>query len=96
VREAIAPILMFADDMVLMAASEEELNRLVDKVRDYCTEWKLEVNVKKTKVMVVSKDEQKNARIRFGQEDLECVKEYTYLGTVFTADGKWGNEITSR
>ena len=87
---------MFAVDIVLMAENEKELNRLVDKVRDYCTEWRLEVNVEKKKVMVVSKDGKKNARIRFGQEDLECVKEYTYLGTMFIADGRWGNEIERR
>jgi len=35
-------ILLFADDMVLLAESEEELMRVVE---EYCKEWHLEVNV---------------------------------------------------
>ena len=49
-------ILMFADDMVLLAEGEEELQRMMDRVKEYCDKWRLEVNVSKTKVMVVSKD----------------------------------------
>jgi hypothetical protein len=31
--------LLFADDMVLMANGEEELERMVGKVKEYCEEW---------------------------------------------------------
>ena len=48
-------VLLFADDMVLVE-NEVELGHLVDKVKQYCGKWKLEVNVNKTKVVVVSKD----------------------------------------
>jgi hypothetical protein len=43
------PVLLFADDMVLMADGEEELERMVRKVKEYCEEWRLEVNVNQTK-----------------------------------------------
>ena len=89
-------ILLFADDMVLLAESEEDLNELMAEVEAYCREWHLEVNVDKTKVMVTSKDGDKSAKVMYGQTELECVKAYTYLGTVFTADGKWEEEITRR
>src|SRR5829696_7888890 len=56
----------------------------------------LGVNVDKTKVMITSKDGDKTAKVVYGQSALECVKTYTYLGTVFSADGKWEEEIERR
>ena len=90
------PILLFADDMVLMDESEEELKKLVDGVEDYCKEWHLGVNIDKTKVLVVSKDGGKKAKVELEQAELECVEKYPYLGTLFTADGRWEEEIDIR
>jgi hypothetical protein len=84
-------LLLSADDMVLMADGEEELERMVRKVKEYCEEWRLEVNVNKTKVMVVSKDGENVAKVKYGEEELECVNQYVYLGTVFSSNGKMGS-----
>jgi hypothetical protein len=89
-------VLLFADDMVLLAESEEELEKMVGKVKEYCEEWRLQVNVSKTKVMVVSKDGEKVASVRYRDEELECVKQYVYLGTLFSSNGKWEAEIERR
>jgi hypothetical protein len=86
-------ILLFADDMVLMAEDQECLGRMVRKVQEFCEAWRLEVNVDKTKVMVVSRD---GAAVKYGEEQLECVIKYPYLGTIFAADGKWEGEIERR
>ena len=56
VGEEAVSVLLFADDMVLPANSEENLGHLVAKVKDFCDEWLMEVNVDKTKLMVVSKE----------------------------------------
>jgi hypothetical protein len=90
------PVLLFADDMVLIADGEVELERMVRKVKEYCEEWRLEVNVNKTKVMVVSKDGMKEAKVRYSDNELECVNEYVYLGTLFSSNGKWDGEIERR
>ena len=39
-------VLMYADDTILLAESEEDLQD--------CNKWKLQVNVKKTKIVVFS------------------------------------------
>lgn len=96
VGELRTPVLLFADDMVLMAEGEEELERLVRKVKEYCDEWRLQVNVSKTKVMVVSRNGGKVARVMYGEEELECVNKYPYLGTLFSSDGKWEAEVERR
>ena len=66
-------VLLFADDMVLVGNNEVELGNLVNKVKQYCDKWQLEVNVNKTKVVVVSKDESEVAKVKYGQSELECV-----------------------
>ena len=88
--------LMFADDMVLSAENEPELSVLVAKVKEFCYEWRLEVNVEKTKVMVVSKDGVEKAKVRYGQSEMECVEKFSYLGTIFSSDGKWKREVERR
>jgi hypothetical protein len=79
-----------------VADREEELERMVRKVKEYCEERRLEVNVSKTKVMVVSKDGEKVAKVKYGEEELECVNQYVYLGTVFSSNGKWEAEVERR
>jgi hypothetical protein len=39
--------LLYADDTVLMSESPEELQRELNKFHEYCTTWKLKVNVEK-------------------------------------------------
>ena len=96
VGEILLQILLFADDMVLIAEDEAGLNSLMSKVKEYCDAWHLEVNVKKTKVMVVSKDGSEKAKVMYGEDELECVDEFSYLGITFSSDGKWEKEVAKR
>ncbi len=89
-------VLLYPDDMVLVADNEVELGHLLEKVKEYCDNWQLEVNVSKTKVVVVSKDGYVVANVKYGQSELECVTKYYYLGMVFPADGKWKLEVVRR
>jgi hypothetical protein len=47
------PALLFADDLVIIARSEEELMVQLQKVQHFTTEKKLEINYKKTEIMKV-------------------------------------------
>ena len=96
VGEDIVSVLLFADDMVLTANNEEDLGLLVAKVKDFCDRWHLEVNVGKTKVMVVSKEGREVAKVLYGQSELECIPKFSYLGMVFSSDGKWKAEVDKR
>ena len=48
-------LLLFADDLVIIAKSPEELQSLIDKLFVYWQEWNLSVNIKKTKVVIFEK-----------------------------------------
>ena len=41
--------LLYADDLILMARSKEGLNNCLEKLREYCDKWQMEVNIKKVK-----------------------------------------------
>lgn len=89
--------LLYADDLVLLASSAEELQMMVTKINE-SFEWKgMKMNVSKTKVMVFEKDEiMTDCEIMIGEERLEQVKEFVYLGTLFTGDGKHEKDIERR
>jgi hypothetical protein len=48
-------ILFFADDITLIANSEQELNTLLDITSKFADKWNLKFNDTKSKVMVVGK-----------------------------------------
>jgi len=48
--------LRYADDIVLIASSEEELQQLVNRVHGAAKDMNMKINVKKTEVMKVSDD----------------------------------------
>ena len=47
--------LLFADDLIIMSTSGESLQKCLIKLEQYCTTWKLEVNMKKTKIVIFNK-----------------------------------------
>ena len=88
-------ILMFADDMVLMAESAEGLEKNLGVMGEALSRWELKVNWKKTKVMRVTR--QKGVcEVRIEDQKLEQVDEVKYLGVVISADGRMEKEVEAR
>lgn len=90
--------LRFADDTLLMAESEEELQKIVDEVREESLEHGLRMNVKKTKTMVIRRNikEECKVSIKVEGKELEQVESYIYLGQQITEDGRSDKEIRRR
>ena len=75
--------LRYADDRALMAESEEELKRLLVKVKDESEKVSLKLNIQKTKIMA-------SGAITSWQiygETVETVADFIFLGSKITADG---------
>jgi hypothetical protein len=47
--------LLFADDLLVISESKEGLQNSINKLSDFCDNWQLTVNVKKTKTMVLQR-----------------------------------------
>ena len=78
--------LRYADNMTLMAESEEELKSLSIKVKDESEKVGLKLNIKKTRIMASSP-------ITSWQIDGETVRDFIFLGSKITADGDCSHEI---
>ena len=72
--------LLFVDDVVLMAESARELQSLLQISHQFAKQWNLKFNSRKSKVMVVGKRINNNLTWKLGDESIEEVKEYKYLG----------------
>ena len=78
--------LMYADDLILLCENREGLQKLINKINDFCTERKLSVNTKKTKVMVFNRGNKLiKANMFCNTVLLENVKTFKYLGITVSA-----------
>ena len=84
-------LILYADDIILFADSQEELQTNLDLLFSYCNKWKLLVNSNKTKVMVFKRGDRlpNNLMFTYGDHQLEIVKKFIYLGVVFTTEGSF-------
>ena len=77
--------MLYADDTVLLAESANDLQEQLNAFSEYCDTWKLKVNVDKTKVLVFGFGRlQENLKFSYKNEDIEIVKQFNYLGVIFT------------
>jgi len=84
--------LRYADDITLMAESEEELNSLLMKVKEKSEKIGLKLNIQKTKIMASGSI----TSWQIGGETVETVVDFIFLGSKITADGNWSHEIKRR
>ena len=66
-------VLLFADDVVLIARSREQLELLLKVFKDFCDEESLNINEAKTKIMTNNPGIQKGEHIAIAGLKLECV-----------------------
>ena len=89
--------LRYADDIVLIAGREEELQDLVHTINQESGIMGLSPNIKKTETMAISKKKDPpTCAIRIGNKLLKQVHNFKYLGTRISADGKCKAEVTAR
>jgi endonuclease/exonuclease/phosphatase family metal-dependent hydrolase len=86
----------FADDQGMVASTEAGLQRLMDGLVSTAKRYDMKVNVKKTKVMTVSKGGGVVARIVIDGQVVEQVSKFKYLGSLITDDGRSEAEIKAR
>ena len=84
--------LTYANDITLMAESEEELNSLLMKVKEESEKAGLKLNIQKTKIMASGPI----TSWQIDGETVETVADFTFLGSKITADGDCSHEIKRR
>ncbi len=78
-------ILAFTDDIVILAKTEEELQKILKCIENWCKKWRLKVNTVKTNVVHFRNKRKKKTNFYFKFEgvSLDIVEKYKYLGNIF-------------
>ena len=81
--------LIYANDITLMAESEEELKSLLMKVKTESEKASFKFNIQKTKIMASSPP----TSWEIDGETVETVADFIFLGSKITADGDCSHDI---
>ena len=81
--------LKYADDTTLMAESEEELKRVLMKVKEESEKVGLKLNIQKTKIIASGPI----TSWEIDGETVETVADFIFLGSKITAEGDCSHEI---
>ena len=83
--------ILFADDTILLADSPKSFKKCLDDFEKYCKQWKLTVNIDKTKVIIFGTNKRAWHKYSFkiNNKLIEIVDTNKYLGTYFSHSGSF-------
>ena len=87
--------LLFADDVVLLAPSSQELQLSLGQFAAACEAAGMTISTSKSEAMVLDR-KRVECPLQVGEEVLPQVEEFKYLGVLFTSDGTMEREIDRR
>ncbi|KAI3353571.1 hypothetical protein L3Q82_020093, partial [Scortum barcoo] len=87
--------LLFADDVVLLASSSQDLQRVLERFAAECEAAGMRISTSKSEAMVLDR-KRVVCPLLVGGEVLPQVEEFKYLGVLFTSEGKMEREIDRR
>jgi hypothetical protein len=87
--------LRFADDIDLIEESFEMLQKSVDTLNNAGNKAGLKINIGKTKTMVFGREDSEK-RLKIGDQVIENVGQFVYLGSLLTWDNNCTKEIQTR
>ena len=77
-------VLLYADDTIILTESEDDMQKTLDVVSDYCRSSNLKINCGKTKYMIFSRGKVRKAQSMYiNGHVIERVDNFCYLGVVF-------------
>ena len=85
IENLVLNILLYADDIVIFAENEEDLQALLFIVQVWCEKWRLEVNLSKTNILHVRSKRKMQSKFLFlfNNRPVPYCKFYKYLGCFF-------------
>ena len=90
--------LFYADDLVLLSPTEQELQQQLDIVEKYCQNWALVVNMKTNNIMIFQKRprcQENKHQFTINKHVIEHCMSYTYLGMTITASGSFNMAVNA-
>ena len=94
-RNAFLSILLYADDMALIAPSLKGLQKLLLATESYCKQWDVMLNPKKTKNMSFGKKHEL-PNLTLDGMSIEWVDNWSYLGVTLQSDKQFNCNINDK
>jgi len=88
-------LLLYADDVVIVSTSSTGLQNCINALKTFTEEWKLELNLQKTKTLIFNNKETYSHKFYFGEGEIQCTDKYTYLGIEFDQNCNFQQAINS-
>ena len=83
-------LLLYADDIVIFADSAESLQNEINKLYAYCGRWKLQINLKKSFILIFKNGPAITSQNwTYGELPIPVTTKISFLGLVFTSNGKF-------
>ena len=77
-------VLLYADDTLLLSETEAGLQAALSTTEEYCSQWKIDINTQKSKVVVFSRGKIRNIpQFTINNSTLDVVFDFSYLGVLF-------------
>jgi hypothetical protein len=77
-------LLLYADDLVLLADCPSKLQQLLTALEDFCAEYDMQVNVGKTEIVVFGRQRYDGHEVwQYGGQQVPVTHQFKYLGVVF-------------
>lgn len=91
-------LLLYADDIVLLADKASVLQNMINNLESYCKMWNLEVNLSKSEIVVFRNGGRlgRNERWFFNNAEVKISSEFNYLGVILTPKLKFHQHVERR
>lgn len=91
-------VLLYADDIVILAEDREVLQKMIKNLENYCIQWNMVVNLAKSKIMVFRNGGRlsTNEKWIYHNQEIEIVNEYIYLGVTLTPKMTFTKHVEAR
>ena len=87
-------VLLYADDTIVLAENEYDLQMALKSLFEYCVMYNLTVNTSKTKIIIFSRGMvRKYPSFQYGSDSIEVVSEYVYLGVKMAYNNKFSKAM---
>ena len=75
-------VLFYADDIAILSETEEGMQKMLDKLNDWCNKWRIVINENKTKILHFRPKAKNGTENSFkcGNKKIDVTSNYKYLG----------------
>ena len=87
--------ILFADDQAIIATTKDQLQQHITRFNTACGDFNMRINTDKTEIVTFAREE-RTTNINICENQIKQTKDFTYLGSIFSENGRISNEIQNR